>query len=148
MAFLEVDWTQEDPAILQVLQKHGRSGVPLYLLFPKDPAGKPKELPNLLTKDTILDAVRGGDQKAGAAAPAPELGLWAALGGAFLGGMILNLMPCVFPVITLKIMGFVAQAGEDRKRILHHGLAFTAGVLVFFWIITAVLLSARAALAV
>jgi thiol:disulfide interchange protein DsbD len=75
-----------------------------------------------------------------------ELGLWAALGGAFLGGMILNLMPCVFPVISLKIMGFVAQAGEDRRRILHHGLAFTAGVLVFFWIITAVLLSARAAL--
>ena len=148
VAFLEVDWTQEDPAILHVLQKYGRSGVPLYLLFPKDPARKPKELPNLLTKDTILEAVRGGDQKAVVGAPAPELGLWAALGGAFLGGMILNLMPCVFPVITLKIMGFVAQAGEDRKRILHHGLAFTAGVLVFFWIITAVLLSARAALAV
>jgi thiol:disulfide interchange protein DsbD len=76
------------------------------------------------------------------------VGLWAVLGLAFVGGMILNLMPCVFPVITLKIMGFVSQAGENRRTVLLHGLAFTAGVLVFFWIITAVLLSARAALPV
>jgi len=143
IAFLEVDWTQEDPAILKILQKYDRNGVPLYLLFSKDKAATPKILPNLLTPGIIVDAVSGG----GAVAAKPrELGLWAALGGAFLGGMILNLMPCVFPVISLKIMGFVAQAGEDRRRIFHHGLAFTAGVLVFFWIITAVLLSARAAL--
>lgn len=147
VAFLEVDWTREDPAVLEVLQKFDRNGVPLYLLFSKDKTVPPQVLPNLLTPAVIVDAVRGGAE--GSASPpavARELGLWAALGGAFLGGMILNLMPCVFPVITLKIMGFVSQAGEDRRRILHHGLAFTAGVLVFFWIITAVLLSARAAL--
>ncbi|RFC47891.1 MAG: thiol:disulfide interchange protein DsbD [Verrucomicrobia bacterium] len=145
VAFLEVDWTQEDPAILKVLQKHGRNGVPLYLLFSKDKTEPPKVLPNLLTPGLIAEAVQGGPRAKEKQEP-KELGLWAALGGAFLGGMILNLMPCVFPVISLKIMGFVAQAGEDRRRILHHGLAFTAGVLVFFWIITAVLLSARAAL--
>ncbi len=63
---------------------------------------------------------------------------------AFLGGMILNLMPCVFPVIGLKIMGFVEQAGQDRKKIILHGLIFTAGVVVSFWMLSAALLLLRA----
>jgi thiol:disulfide interchange protein DsbD len=52
---------------------------------------------------------------------------------AFVGGLILNVMPCVFPVIGIKIMGFVNQAGGDKKQILLHSLAYTAGVLVCFW---------------
>jgi thiol:disulfide interchange protein DsbD len=58
--------------------------------------------------------------------------LLAALFSGFLGGMILNLMPCVLPVISLKIFGFIAQAGESPKRILRHGLAFTAGIFAWF----------------
>ena len=57
-------------------------------------------------------------------------------GGMFLGGLILNLMPCVFPVIGLKIMGFVQQAGHDRKKIVLHGLVFAAGVLLSFWVLS------------
>lgn len=52
---------------------------------------------------------------------------------AFIGGLILNVMPCVFPVLGIKIMGFVQQAGEDRRKIFFHGLAYTLGVLVCFW---------------
>lgn len=52
---------------------------------------------------------------------------------AFIGGLILNVMPCVFPVLGIKIMGFVQQAGEDRRKIFLHGLAYTLGVLVCFW---------------
>jgi len=63
---------------------------------------------------------------------------------AFLGGLILNLMPCVFPVIGLKIMGFVEQAGQDRKKIILHGLVFTSGVLLSFWLLSALLLILRA----
>ena len=62
---------------------------------------------------------------------------------AFLGGLILNLMPCVFPVLGIKIMGFVSQAGESRARIVTHGLTFTAGVLLSFWALAAVLLIVR-----
>ena len=62
---------------------------------------------------------------------------------AFIGGAILNLMPCVFPVIGLKVMGFVNQAGEDKKAILKHGFAYTAGVLVSFWILAGALLVLR-----
>ena len=54
-------------------------------------------------------------------------------GGMLLGGLILNLMPCVFPIIGLKIMGFVQQAGHDRKKVVVHGLVFAAGVLLSFW---------------
>ena len=53
---------------------------------------------------------------------------------AFAGGMILNITPCVFPVISIKIISFVQQAGEDRGQILRLGLTFCAGIMVWFWI--------------
>lgn len=58
----------------------------------------------------------------------------------FLGGLILNIMPCVFPVLGLKIMGFVQQAGEAKHKVVQHGLAFTAGVVLFLWILAALLI--------
>ncbi|MEI6081341.1 MAG: thioredoxin family protein [Verrucomicrobiota bacterium] len=58
--------------------------------------------------------------------------LLAALFSGFLGGLILNLMPCVLPVISLKIFSFIAQAGESPKRIFRHGLAFAAGIFLWF----------------
>ena len=61
------------------------------------------------------------------------LGTFQLLVFAFIGGLILNIMPCVFPVLGIKIMGFVQQAGEDKRKIFLHGLAYTAGVLVCFW---------------
>ena len=59
-------------------------------------------------------------------------GLGSILWAAFLGGLLLNLMPCVLPVIALKILGFTQQAGEDPKRVFKLGLAFCAGVFAFF----------------
>src|SRR4051794_3421418 len=50
----------------------------------------------------------------------------------FLGGLILNLMPCVLPVISLKIFGFVQQAGQSRQKILRSGVAFTVGIFAWF----------------
>ena len=50
----------------------------------------------------------------------------------FIGGFILNLMPCVLPVISLKIFGFVQQAGQSRARIFRSGLAFIAGIFAWF----------------
>ncbi len=59
-------------------------------------------------------------------------GLWQALIFGFLGGFILNLMPCVLPVISLKIFGFIRQAGDHPERIFRHGLAFIAGIFAWF----------------
>ncbi len=83
-----------------------------------------------------------------ASAPAQSLPLskyLPILGGMLLGGLILNLMPCVFPVIGLKIMGFVQQAGSNRKKIAMHGVTFAAGVLASFGVISGILFAARAA---
>lgn len=58
-----------------------------------------------------------------------------ALLGAFFGGMLLNLMPCVFPVLGLKVMGFVMQAGSEPAKIRKHGIAFAFGLVVSMWIL-------------
>lgn len=68
-----------------------------------------------------------------------------ALALAFAGGVILNLMPCVFPVVSLKILSFVQSAGDDPRRVRTHGLTFAAGVLVAFWALAGLLLALRAA---
>lgn len=53
----------------------------------------------------------------------------------FLGGLILNLMPCILPVVSLKIFGFIQQAGKHHRRIFPYGLAFTAGVFSWFFLL-------------
>lgn len=65
---------------------------------------------------------------------AQPAGLWWQLMAAFLGGLILNVMPCVFPVISIKVLSFVKQAGEDRGQILRLGLVFSLGIMAWFWI--------------
>ncbi|MEN0110482.1 MAG: thioredoxin family protein [Planctomycetota bacterium] len=54
------------------------------------------------------------------------------LGAALVGGLILNLMPCVLPVIGLKVLSFAEQAGHDRGRVLAMNLAYTAGLMSVF----------------
>lgn len=68
---------------------------------------------------------------------------WAIL-FAFLGGILLNCMPCVLPVISLKIMSFVKMADESRALIFRHGLVFSLGVLLSFWLLASVMLLLRA----
>jgi len=77
------------------------------------------------------------------ATPAPA-GLLGTLFLAFIGGLILNLMPCVFPVLGIKILGFVNQSGSDKSKVVKHGLVFTMGVLISFWILSGALLILRA----
>ena len=67
-----------------------------------------------------------------------------AIGLAFLGGIILNLMPCVFPVLFLKGLALLQSSNQERKHIRLHGLVYTLGILVSFWAIVAVLLALRA----
>ncbi|HEX4620281.1 MAG TPA: protein-disulfide reductase DsbD domain-containing protein, partial [Myxococcaceae bacterium] len=66
------------------------------------------------------------------------------IGLAFLGGIILNLMPCVFPVLFLKGLALLQSSNEERSRLRSHGLVYTLGILVSFWTIVAALLILRA----
>lgn len=79
-----------------------------------------------------------------AATAANSESLAAMLGLAFLGGLILNLMPCVFPVLFIKGLSLVQSSGEERNRLRIHGAIYTLGIVVSFWAIVALLLLLRA----
>ena len=83
--------------------------------------------------DDIAAAEKGRQQKEG--------GIWTLLLYGFLGGLLLNLMPCVLPVISIKIFGFMKQAGQSRQQIFRLGLAFCAGVFGFFFALAVLVLA-------
>ena len=134
---LVADWTKRGPMILAALQKHGREGVPLNIFYPPNQEGV--LLPEILSEDIVLTVLQTGKPYLGS----EEVGFTGILIFALLGGLILNLMPCVFPVIGLKIMSFVKQAGEDPSRIKKHGVFFSFGVLLSFWFLAGILLFLR-----
>jgi thiol:disulfide interchange protein len=76
-------------------------------------------------------------------APAATIGLALALLFALVGGLILNLMPCVFPVLSLKVLGFASHA-DDRRGLLLGGAAYTAGVVLSFVALAGLLIALRA----
>lgn len=117
----------------------------------KDAGGGERDL-------TIAAAPQAGDagpagglapqrsEGAGAAsAPADDLGLFATLVFAFLGGLILNLMPCVFPILAMKAMSVAQLGGHQRASVRAHAASYTLGVLVAFTALAGLLLALRAA---
>ncbi|HJT80670.1 MAG TPA: thioredoxin family protein, partial [Chthoniobacterales bacterium] len=85
---------------------------------------------------------------AGSAASIPgsqQQGLLTLFFFGFLGGAILNLMPCVLPVISLKIFGFIQQAGQSRGKIIRSGLAFVAGIFAWFIMLGLLLIALKSA---
>jgi thiol:disulfide interchange protein/DsbC/DsbD-like thiol-disulfide interchange protein len=96
------------------------------------------------TVSPALDAALRSNAAAASAPPASDLTLIAALIGALLGGLILNLMPCVFPVLAIKVVGFTRHA-DDRRAHRAAGFAYTAGVVVSFLALGGLMLALRAA---
>ena len=68
-----------------------------------------------------------------------------AIGLAFLGGVLLNLMPCVFPVLFLKALALTRSGHGELERLRAHGMVYAAGILLSFWVLVAALLGLRAA---
>ena len=63
---------------------------------------------------------------------------------AFVGGIILNLMPCVLPVLSLKLFSLIKQAGESRGRLVALGISTTAGILASFWTLAGIVAAIKA----
>lgn len=83
---------------------------------------------------------------AGASAPASSAAsLLTMLGLALLGGLILNLMPCVLPVLAMKVFAVAELAGQSRREALHHGVAYAAGVLGSMLVLAGAALALRSA---
>lgn len=145
-------------------QRVGRGEAGTWIALPRSPYRPelPDTLAGVLSLDVPVDdaghtslVVRAPIEEG----PAPTIARWArpaeeaangltllvALGFAFLGGLLLNLMPCVFPVLSLKVLGFVEHAGGDRARMRRHGAVFGAGVVLSFLAVAGVLMAIRAA---
>ena len=80
----------------------------------------------------------------GTSSSSVEGSTWVALGFALVGGILLNLMPCVFPVLGIKVMGFVEHAHGDARAMRLQGWIFSAGVLVSFLALAGIMLALRA----
>ena len=63
---------------------------------------------------------------------------------AFVGGIILNLMPCVLPVLSLKLFSLIKQAGQSRSRLVALGISTTAGILASFWALAGIVAAIKA----
>ncbi|NEO23135.1 thioredoxin family protein, partial [Moorena sp. SIO4A5] len=79
----------------------------------------------------------------GKTAATPTQPRWEVLLLALLGGIILNLMPCVFPVLSLKALNIVQKSQKSPQQVRRHAIAFTAGILVSFTVVASVLLILR-----
>lgn len=92
----------------------------------------------------IIEAAGAGDSgTAGAPLIEAALPLWQAVLFALLGGMVLNLMPCVFPVLSLKAFSFISAQSKTASERRGEGWAYTAGIWVSFMIIVAILLAIK-----
>lgn len=85
-----------------------------------------------------ISGTNGSEGKEGAAAVALLLFF------AFLGGIILNLMPCVLPVLSLKLFSLIKQAGQAHSKLIALGLSTTAGILVSFWVLAGIVAAIKA----
>ncbi|MBJ7448856.1 MAG: thioredoxin family protein [Parachlamydiales bacterium] len=75
----------------------------------------------------------------------PPTSLWLIIGGAFLGGLILNLMPCVLPVLSLKVLGVVNSTNKTQREKRLSGWAYLTGVVVSFWGLAGIILGLKSA---
>jgi DsbC/DsbD-like thiol-disulfide interchange protein/cytochrome c biogenesis protein CcdA len=123
-----------------------RSQSPTLMPFLLVPQGT-RPAPSFLANAQVLDAWPKHPALPPVLAPpadASGAGLWVALLGALLGGLILNLMPCVFPVLAIKVMSFTRHA-NDRRGHRASGLAYSAGVVLSFVALGALMLGLRSA---
>ena len=141
VVMLKADWTKKDEVIARELGKYGRTGIPLNVFLK---AGQtPAILSEALTGSEVLAALKSvGEGKAYQAETATHsFFIWMLL--AFGGGILLNLMPCVFPMIGLKVLGFAKEAGASRRTVVLNGLLYSAGVIASFLVLALLIIGLK-----
>jgi thiol:disulfide interchange protein DsbD len=167
---LRIDWTTtavaadfyafEDSEALVLAKTERPEGAPAGLLrirkkVNQGESGWPTKVSGLLVAEPNTPGRKGFEVELMIQPASPELELpavpfsWAALvpmlGAALLGGLILNIMPCVLPVIALKVLSFVRQSGSNPARVRKLGIVYGLGVLASFLVLALVLLGLQAA---
>ncbi len=127
-------------------QKFSRSGDLLILTMaaPKGATGDVGGVLSLGNGRGLIVNAQSGVVPADGAAPGAFAAIMLAIGGALLGGLILNVMPCVFPIVSLKALS-LARAGGDERAAKREALAYTGGVMLTCVVLGAVVLGLRAA---
>lgn len=146
--FAAHDWGPVNPSGDQGVQ-FAPGGLRLSVPLGEAPPDGTAALVGLLVREPSAPGMQATGftlQARPAAAPsgAAHGSLVTALAFALVGGLILNLMPCVLPVLSIKIMGFVHEAHSGHGRLATHGLVFLAGVLLTFAVAAGLLLVLRA----
>jgi len=113
-----------------------------YKALPAPDLAAPPPATRALQEKSAAEPAAGSE---GIVARGETATLIAVLGAAFIGGLILNLMPCVLPVLSLKVFSLMKHAGENPKTAWVQGVAFTAGVVLSFWVLAGLLLVLRSA---
>lgn len=99
-----------------------------------------------LTGSGLAGSGQTGSGQAGAdQAGGVSIGLLLAIGLALIGGLLLNVMPCVFPILSMKLLGLAQHAHAERRTIAGHGSAYAAGVIGFFALLGVALVALRGA---
>jgi thiol:disulfide interchange protein DsbD len=106
---------------------------------------KHRAQPDTAPRDEISRPAPSQEMSTGAGVAGPPLSLARALWLALLGGLILNIMPCVLPVISLKVLGFVQQGGEHPGRVRLLGLTYAAGVIASFAVLAGIAIAVQKA---
>jgi thiol:disulfide interchange protein/DsbC/DsbD-like thiol-disulfide interchange protein len=136
-----------EPQVLEV----GRSGLSLQLARSALTTGTPTQRDGLLIVEEVIGtgtarhAFELHDVALGTVgSPISVSAVLQAAAFALLGGLLLNLMPCVFPVLSIKVLSLISHAGQSPEHVRKHGFAYTAGVLATFVVLAGTLLIIRA----
>ncbi|MGZ8254738.1 MAG: protein-disulfide reductase DsbD family protein [Burkholderiaceae bacterium] len=158
LEFFPIEEGRIEPAAAQVLKREGNA-VELYLTAAQPVKADAKAIKGVLVANggpgsggwvgtvdmpLVAGAVAPVAANAAATNATASMSLLAALGAAFLGGLILNLMPCVFPVLSLKLIG-LAQHRTHSGPMAAHGVAFAVGVVLSFVLLAGLLIALQQA---
>jgi thiol:disulfide interchange protein DsbD len=135
------DWPKEISGVLVLQMSNSREGFEVKMpVSDQAPAGETMSAQSPPESGTGFQPVQAGKMPAPLSQP-----LWRMLLYAFIGGLILNIMPCVLPVIALKILGFVGESRSDPRHVRKLGLVYALGVLVSFLSLAAIVIGVKAA---
>lgn len=136
------DWPKEISGVLVVSGNHQRFGFVVHCPIANEaPSGRTTSAPSSVGTNTPVTSVSTG----GTTGSTAGVSLAKYLLYAFIGGLILNVMPCVLPVIALKILGFVSEARSEPRRVRNLGFIYAAGVLASFAAMAGIVIGIKAA---
>jgi thiol:disulfide interchange protein len=139
------DWPTNISGVVTLEGSIGQESIDVNLPVADQAPANETVSPAITTNNSIASPTTATTVPPPAFPVLPPQPLWLILFYALVGGLIMNIMPCVLPVVALKILGFVSEAKSEPRRVRILGLIYTAGVLVSFLTLAAIDIGIKAA---